>query len=99
MKISLLDVVVENVSKGFCLILVGRFLSYRPTIKMVRKWVSNRWKLKASIMVVAMVRKMFLLKFINEEHQNKIFAGPWKLGKHNLVVAKWKPGFNRGVNL
>ena len=38
--ISLPNSLVENVTFGIKLYVVGRFVAFRPTIEMVRKWVS-----------------------------------------------------------
>lgn len=97
LEIILSDLVVHNISKRFSLVLVGRFLTYRPTIEMVRKWVSTRWKLKGTVEVVVGV--LFLFKFINDENRNHVLARTWRYNKHNLVLAKWKLGFIPSVDL
>lgn len=70
MEIILLDLVVDSITEGFSLRLVGSFLSFRPTIGMVRKWVYNRWKMKGSIEVTKMVGSLFLFKISHEEDEN-----------------------------
>ena len=40
--ISLLDTLVDSVTFGLKLCVVGRFFAFRPTIEMVHKWVSQK---------------------------------------------------------
>ena len=47
-EIVVLDNLVNNVSANLKLYLIRRFVAFHPSIEMVRKWVSQRWKLKGS---------------------------------------------------
>lgn len=44
--ISLSGTLVDNITSGLKLCVVGRFFSFRPMIKMVHKWVRQKWKIK-----------------------------------------------------
>ncbi|GLJ23524.1 hypothetical protein SUGI_0445660 [Cryptomeria japonica] len=57
--------------------LVGKFFSLRPTVEMVRKWVKDKWKLKGSVSVNAMIGALFLFKFTTEEDVALILSGCW----------------------
>jgi len=67
---------------------------------MVWKWVSNRWKLKGSVSVIAMARGLFIFKFNRREDMLAILAGgPWLYGTHSLTLCTWRLGFDPSTNL
>ena len=73
--ISLPNSLVESVTFGLKLCVVGRFIAFRPTIEMVHKWVSQKWKIRGSVGVSAMPSGLFYFKFMSEEDINLILSG------------------------
>lgn len=67
LEIGLLDSIMDNIVSSLHLFLVGRFLAFRPTIDMVRRWAGSRWKIKGSVSVSTMPGGFFLFRFTAEE--------------------------------
>ena len=57
--ISLLDTLVDTVTSSLKLCVVGRFVAFRPTIEMVRKWVGQKWRVKGSVGISTMPSDLF----------------------------------------
>lgn len=56
---------------------MGRFLSFCPTMDMVRKWVVVKWQLKGSVEICSMSSGIFLFKFMMLEDLISVFSsGP-----------------------
>lgn len=53
-EIVAFDSLVDSVSTNLKLCLIGRLFVFLPSIEMVRRCVSQRWKLKDSVMVFTM---------------------------------------------
>lgn len=98
-EICLLDGIMDNIASSLNRCLVGRFLAFRPTIDMVRRWVGSRWKSKGSVFVSAMPGRLFLFKFTTEEDFIHVMSGRWSYGKHCLTLSKWKLGFDPSADL
>lgn len=93
---SVSDRILSSMENAF----VGRFLSFRPTVDMVRKWVALKWRLKGSVEIYAMSGGIFLFKFtMPEDLVSVLSTGPWVYGKHNLALCHWKPRFNSDLYL
>ncbi|XP_057872573.2 uncharacterized protein LOC131078814 [Cryptomeria japonica] len=99
LEICLPDSIMDNIASPLHLCLVGRFLAFRPTIDMVRRWAHSRWKIKGSVSVSAMPGGLFLFRFTAEEDFIYIMSGSWSYGKHFLTLSKWKPGFDPSADL
>ncbi|XP_059064774.1 uncharacterized protein LOC131856851 [Cryptomeria japonica] len=98
-KICLPDSIMDNITSSLHLCLVGRFLAFRPTIDMVRRWAGSRWKLKGSVSVSSMLGGLFLFRFTIEEDFIYIMSGSWSYDKHCLALSKWKSGFDPSADL
>lgn len=98
-KLFLPETIMDEVSSSLHLALVGRFLAFRLTINMVRRWANARWKLKGSVTISAMPGGLFLFKFMVEEDLIYVLSGTWAYGKHFLTLAKWKSGFDPSAEL
>lgn len=48
-------------------VVVGRFLSFRPTVDMVKRWALTKWNLKGSVEVCTILGGIFLFKFTTME--------------------------------
>ena len=97
--IALPDSVMDNVTSGLKLCVVGRFVAFRPSIEAVRKWVINRWKVKGNICVSAMPSGLFCFRFTAEEDLQMVLSGIWYFGKHCLALTRWHPGFDASLEL
>lgn len=75
--IVVLDSLVDKMSTNLKLCLIGRFVSFHLLIEMVIKWVSQRWKLKGSVMVSTMLGGMFYFKFKVIEDMTMVMVGSW----------------------
>ena len=75
------------------------FVSLRPCIKMVKKWVPQKWKLKGCVSVVAMPRELFLSKFIAQGDLAMVLLGTQYYGNPFLVIAKWFLSFDPSSEL
>lgn len=81
LEICLPNNIMDNIASSLHLFLVGRFLAFKPTIDMVRRWVGSRWKLKGSVFVSAMPGGLFLFRFTVEEDFIYIMLGSWSYDK------------------
>ena len=81
------------------LALVGWFFNFRPSINMIRKWVSFHWKLKGSISTSTLLGDFFLFWLISMEDLSQLLSSSWAYGKQPLTLAKWKSSFDPSVNL
>ena len=97
--ISLPDALVDNITSGLKLCVVGRFFSFRPMIEMVHKWVSKKWKIKSSVCIFAMIGGLFYFKFTMEGDLNFILLRTWYYGKHYLALTRWHLGFDASVEI
>ncbi|XP_059076689.1 uncharacterized protein LOC131875963 [Cryptomeria japonica] len=79
--------------------LVGKFFSLRPMVEMVRKWVKDKWKLKGSVSISAMLGALFLFKFTVEEDVAHVLSGFWSYGHNNLSLYCWKASFDLAADL
>lgn len=78
---------------------MGKFLSFRTIIDIVKRWVATKWKLKGFVEVDAMVGALFLFKLVLEEDRIHVLVGTWSFGKHSLVLAKWKQDFDPSADI
>ena len=97
--IALPDSVMDNVTSGLKLCVVGRFVSFRLSIEAVRKWVINKWKVKGNICVSAMPSGLFCFRFTTEDDLQMVLSGTWYFGKHCLALTRWHLGFDAGLEL
>ena len=67
---SLVDCVLANLK----LYLIGRFISFHTSIEMVKKWVSQRWKLKGHVMVSTILGGLFFFKFKVDEDMKMVMV-------------------------
>ena len=68
---------VDSVSANLKLYLIGRFVFFHAPIEMVRKWVSQRWKLKGPVMVLGILGGLFLFKFKASKDMKMVRASPY----------------------
>ena len=97
--ISLLDTLVDSITYGLKLCVVGRFVAFKPTIEMVHKWVSQKWRIEGSVSISTMPSGLFYFKFTAEEDINFILSGTWYYGKHCLALTRWHLGFDASVEV
>ncbi|GLJ44149.1 hypothetical protein SUGI_0920990 [Cryptomeria japonica] len=97
--IELPDKVMDHILLNMSTNLVGIFFSLRPTVEMVKKWASNKWRLEGSVSISAMPGALFLSKFTTEEDVVMVLFGCWTYGKCNLSLCRWKVGFDLAANL
>lgn len=97
--ISLPNTLVDNITSGLKLCVVGRFVAFRPTIEMVWKWVSQKWKIKGSVSISMMPSNLFCFQFMTEEDINLILSGTWYYEKHYLDLTRWHLGFDASIEL
>ena len=90
---------VENISQGFSPIFVGKFLSFRMIIDIVKRWVATKWKLRGCVEVDTIVGALFLFKLVLEEGRIHVLVETWSFGKHSLVLAKLKQDFDPSVDI
>ncbi|XP_059067697.1 uncharacterized protein LOC131858468 [Cryptomeria japonica] len=90
---------MDNIASSLHLCLVGRFLAFRPTIDMVKRWAGSRWKIKGSVSVSTMPGGLFLFRFTARKDFIFIMSGSWSYGKHCLTLSKWKSGFDPSADL
>lgn len=97
--VSLLNTLVDSVTFGLKLCVIGRFVAFRPTIEMVRQWIGQKWKIKGRVGISAMPSGLFCFKFTVEEDISFVLLGTWYYGKHSLALTRWHPGFDASIEL
>lgn len=81
--------------------LMGKFLAFFPSLDLVKKWVSSKWKLKGSITTSVMAYGLYLFSFTNQVDMACILMdGPWAYDSSNyLSLCKWKPNLDPWLDL
>lgn len=97
---SIHETVSDRIVSSMENVVVGCFLSFRPMMDMVRRWVSTKWCLKGSVEICAMASGHFLFNFTASKYLISVLSsGPWVYGKHSLALCLWKLGFDPVVDL
>ena len=71
------DTLVDSVLSNLKLYLIGRFISFHASIEMVKKWVSQRWKLMGHVMVSTILGGLFFFKFKVDEDMKMVMVSPY----------------------
>ena len=71
--------------------LLGRTIGF----KTLQAKISELWKPKATLNLVAMNNGFFLVKFFSiEDYEFLKYRGPWLIFNHYLIMKPWKPNFD-----
>ncbi|XP_074293052.1 uncharacterized protein LOC141619952 [Silene latifolia] len=75
--------------------LMGNFLGSKPNLKQVQDFVQKAWKQIASPIVQYYRKGWFSFRFTTQEDMNNVLReGPWKLGSSSLILKQWYPNFS-----
>ncbi|XP_074307797.1 uncharacterized protein LOC141642767 [Silene latifolia] len=75
--------------------LMGNFLGSKPNLKQVQDFAQKAWKQIASPVVQYYRKGWFSFRFTTQEDMNNVLReGPWKLGSRSLILKQWYPNFS-----
>ncbi|XP_059078070.1 uncharacterized protein LOC131876644 [Cryptomeria japonica] len=89
------DSMIDHNIYMMALIMVGKFMGFKPNIEVVRAFVRKKWKLKGQVEVSAMSKEFFSFSFSCEKYIATILCGgPWVIDKPFMALKKWTPNLD-----
>ncbi|XP_074270876.1 uncharacterized protein LOC141594786 [Silene latifolia] len=97
-SVTEIDVALDEIAdelKFWEFTLMGHLIGSKPPLQKVIEFVTKSWSHIASSVVQYFKKGWFSFRFKTQEDMNNVMKeGPWKMGSYSLILKQWHPYFS-----